>query len=98
MILAAAFVFCYYTVWAMLLVRGMLESLRKRLIYAFLFLEQPFLEKTNPIHDYFPPREWAVRLPAFIFVAGVGSIGSFIGMTIRAENKKKALKARQRAA
>ncbi|KLO18780.1 hypothetical protein SCHPADRAFT_819264 [Schizopora paradoxa] len=77
MILVAAFVFCYYTVWAMLL---------------------PFLDKTSPIHDYFPPREWAVRLPAFIFVVGVGSIGSFIGMTIRAENQKKVLKARQRAA
>ncbi|KAF8921249.1 dolichol phosphate-mannose biosynthesis regulatory [Mucidula mucida] len=77
MLLAAAFVFTYYTAWAILL---------------------PFCEPSSPIHDYFPAREWAVRLPAFILVVGLSVIGSFIGSTIIKEKKKKAQKARLRIA
>ncbi|PAV23250.1 dolichol phosphate-mannose biosynthesis regulatory [Pyrrhoderma noxium] len=58
----------------------------------------PFLDKSNPLHDLFPAREWAVRLPAFLFVVGLASVGLFIGSTIIKENRKKALKARQRTA
>ncbi|EJD06033.1 uncharacterized protein FOMMEDRAFT_77985 [Fomitiporia mediterranea MF3/22] len=58
----------------------------------------PFLDKSNPLHDLFPPREWAVRIPAFLFVVGLSGIGSFIGVTVVKENRKKALKARQRTA
>lgn len=59
---------------------------------------QPFLDKTNPLHDMFPSREWAVRIPAFLFVVGLAGVGSFIGSTIVKENRKQALKARQRVA
>jgi len=56
----------------------------------------PFLDNTSPIHDYFPAREWAIRLPAFILVVGLAVIGTFIGLTIAGENRKKAQKARLR--
>ncbi|KAH8117557.1 dolichol phosphate-mannose biosynthesis regulatory [Phellopilus nigrolimitatus] len=58
----------------------------------------PFLDKSNSLHDFFPAREWAVRLPAFLFVVGLAGVGAFIGSTIVKENRKKALKARQRTA
>jgi len=58
----------------------------------------PFFDATNPIHDYFPAREWAIRLPAFILVMGLAVIGSFIGSTIIKENRKKAQKTRLRTA
>ncbi|KAI6166989.1 hypothetical protein EDD17DRAFT_1542313, partial [Pisolithus thermaeus] len=58
------------------------------LVAAFVF---PFFDVSSPIHDYFPAREWAVRLPAFILIVGLSGIGFF-------ENKKKALKAKLRAA
>ncbi|KAH7914699.1 dolichol phosphate-mannose biosynthesis regulatory [Hygrophoropsis aurantiaca] len=77
MLLAAAFVFVYYTTWAILL---------------------PFFDTSNPIHDYFPAREWAIRLPAFILVIGLTGIGFFVGSTIIKENHKKAQKAKLRAA
>jgi len=58
----------------------------------------PFFDATSPIHGYFPAREWAIRLPAFVLVAGLAVIGTFIGSTIIKENRKKAQKARLRTA
>jgi len=58
----------------------------------------PFFDAANPIHSWFLPREWAVRLPAFILVVGLSAIGFFLGSTIMKENRKKAQQARLRAA
>ncbi|KAF9454512.1 dolichol phosphate-mannose biosynthesis regulatory [Macrolepiota fuliginosa MF-IS2] len=58
----------------------------------------PFFDSSSQIHNFFPAREWAVRLPAFILVLGLSVIGGFIGKTIAKENKKKAEKARLRTA
>ncbi|KAG2020198.1 hypothetical protein CC2G_005566 [Coprinopsis cinerea AmutBmut pab1-1] len=77
MIVAAATVFLYYTLWAIFL---------------------PFLEETNIMHSFFPAREWAVRLPAFILVVGVTAIGMFVGSTIIKEKRRRAQKARLRTA
>ncbi|KAH8833602.1 dolichol phosphate-mannose biosynthesis regulatory [Flagelloscypha sp. PMI_526] len=72
----AAFVFVYYTTWALIL---------------------PFFEPSSNLYNYFPAREWAIRLPAFILVVGLTAIGSFIGNTMLNESRKKQ-KARQRIA
>ncbi|KAI0031713.1 dolichol phosphate-mannose biosynthesis regulatory [Vararia minispora EC-137] len=77
MMLAAAVVFTYYTLWAIFL---------------------PFLDSSSPLHDFFPPREWAIRLPAIILFVGLTGIGWFVGSTIIKENRKKAAKARMRTA
>ncbi|KAI0062283.1 hypothetical protein BV25DRAFT_1804059 [Artomyces pyxidatus] len=58
----------------------------------------PFFDSSSPLHGWFPPREWAIRLPAFILVVGLSAIGLFIGSTIVKENRKQALKAKHRAA
>jgi dolichol phosphate-mannose biosynthesis regulatory protein len=59
---------------------------------------QPFFDASSPIHAWFPPREWVVRIPAFILVVGLSAIGGFIGFTIIKENQKQAQKAKLRAA
>ena len=59
---------------------------------------QPFFDASSPIHRYFPPREWAVRLPAIVLVLGLTAIGVFIGLTIVKENRKRAQRARLRTA
>lgn len=94
MMAAAAFVFVYYTTWALLLVRSspLLNGISD------LILFKPFFDASNPIHDLFLPREWAIRLPAFLLVVGLTGIGAFVGNTIVKENRKKAEKARLRAA
>lgn len=63
-----------------------------------IFRTQPFFDPASRIHDFFPAREWAIRLPAFLLVLGLSAIGLFIGSTVVKENRKKAQKARQRTA
>jgi len=58
----------------------------------------PFFDTTSPIHGYFPAREWAIRLPAFILVVGMAVIGTFIGSTVVKEKRKKTQKLRLRTA
>ncbi|PPQ83327.1 hypothetical protein CVT25_003966 [Psilocybe cyanescens] len=58
----------------------------------------PFFDSSNPIHSWFPAREWAVRLPSFILVVGLSVIGAFLGSTIINENRKKAERTRLRTA
>ena len=62
------------------------------------FLSKPLIDSSSPVHDYFPAREWAVRLPAFLLVMGLTAIGLFVGSTIVKENRKKVQKARLRTA
>ena len=94
MLLSASIVFIYYTVWAILLVR--LPFVASHLMSIDLL--QPFFDATSPIHGYFPAREWAIRLPAFVLTVGLAVIGTFIGSTIIKENRKKTQKARLRTA
>ncbi|KAI9571520.1 dolichol phosphate-mannose biosynthesis regulatory [Boletus coccyginus] len=75
------------------------------LVAAFVFvyyttwtLLLPFFDTSSPIHSYFPAREWAVRLPAFLLVVGLSGIGWFVGSTIMKEKTKKAQKTSRRAA
>ncbi|GLB34931.1 putative dolichol phosphate-mannose biosynthesis regulatory protein (DPM2) [Lyophyllum shimeji] len=35
----------------------------------------PFFDSSSQIHNFFPPREWAVMLPAFVLVLGLSAIG-----------------------
>jgi len=87
MLLTAAFVFTYYTIWALLLV-NIRSATRERLL-TYL---QPLFPPDSGLHDKFPPREWAVRLPAFILLVGLTGIGGFIGMVMMKEAQKKKLK------
>ncbi|CAE6420862.1 unnamed protein product [Rhizoctonia solani] len=68
MLFVAAFVFVYYTTWAILL---------------------PFFPPDHALQSLFPPREWAVRLPAFILCVGLAAIGSFIAMVMVKEGRKQ---------
>ncbi|KAJ7097902.1 dolichol phosphate-mannose biosynthesis regulatory protein-domain-containing protein [Mycena belliarum] len=58
----------------------------------------PFFEPSSEIHNFFPAREWAVRLPAITLVAGVAAIGAFVASTIINENRRNAQRARLRTA
>jgi len=89
MLLTAVFVFTYYTTWALLLVNTTLIASHIRLL---THLQQPLLPADSGLHDKFPPREWAVRLPAFILLVGLTGIGGFLGMTMMKEAQKKKAK------
>jgi len=48
----------------------------------------PFFEESSPIHTWFPSREWAVRMPAFILVLGVGAVSLFVGTTVVEDHRR----------
>ncbi|EJD52994.1 hypothetical protein AURDEDRAFT_38235, partial [Auricularia subglabra TFB-10046 SS5] len=53
----------------------------------------PLLPPENPIHDYFLPREWAVRIPAIILLLGLSAVGTFVATVMIKEGRKQRAKA-----
>jgi dolichol phosphate-mannose biosynthesis regulatory protein len=88
MLVTAAVVFSYYTVWAMILVCGALSMPFIQLLTSL----QPLLPVDSTLHTKFPPREWAVRLPAAILLIGLTAIGGFLGTVMLKEAKKQKAK------
>ncbi len=60
--------------------------------------QQPFVDAGHPLHDFFPPRVWAIRIPVILILLGSAVVGSFLGMVMIRSNRKKAAKARAVAA
>ncbi|TBU50878.1 dolichol phosphate-mannose biosynthesis regulatory protein Dpm2 [Dichomitus squalens] len=57
------------------------------LYYTFWTLLLPFFDEDSPIHDWFPAREWALRIVSFIVVLGISAIGLFLGVRIVVDGK-----------
>jgi len=55
---------------------------------------QPFVDQGHPLHDFFPPRVWAIRIPVILILLGSAVVGSFLSMVMIRSNRKKAAKAR----
>ncbi|CAJ2510010.1 Uu.00g059100.m01.CDS01 [Anthostomella pinea] len=77
MLVAASFVFLYYSIWT---------------------LAMPFVDSGHPLHDFFPPRVWAVRLPVILILLASAVVGSFLSVVMIRSNRKKAAKAKAAAA
>ena len=58
---------------------------------------QPFVDPGHPLHDFFPPRVWAIRIPVILTLLGSAVVGTFIGIVMINSNKKKAAKAKAAA-
>ncbi|WWC86937.1 uncharacterized protein L201_001817 [Kwoniella dendrophila CBS 6074] len=71
MLFVAAFVFIYYTIWALLL---------------------PFISNDSSIHELFPSREWAIKLPLFLLLSGITAVGLFFARVLLSEARKKSAK------
>ena len=66
--------------------------------FFFQNLLQPLFPYDSIIQAYFPPRVWAIRLPAIVLVVGLGVVGTFVGLVMQKEAaKKKAKEARKGA-
>jgi dolichyl-phosphate mannosyltransferase polypeptide 2 regulatory subunit len=60
-------------------------------------IPQPFVDPGHPLHDIFPPRVWAIRIPVILTLLGSAVVGTFIGIVMINSNKKKAAKAKAAA-
>ncbi|KAL8990161.1 MAG: hypothetical protein Q9177_001114 [Variospora cf. flavescens] len=58
----------------------------------------PFVDAGHPLHDFFPPRVWAIRIPVILILLGSAVVGSFLGMVMIRSNRKKTAKAKAVAA
>ncbi|KAH7328558.1 dolichol phosphate-mannose biosynthesis regulatory [Stachybotrys elegans] len=67
------------------------------LYYSIWTLLMPFVDDGHPLHSFFPPRAWAIRIPVILVLLGSAVVGSFMGMVMIRSNRKKAAKAKKKA-
>ncbi|KAK7754233.1 Dolichol phosphate-mannose biosynthesis regulatory protein [Diatrype stigma] len=63
------------------------------LYYSIWTLAMPFVDSDHPLHAFFPPRVWAVRIPVILILLGSAVVGSFLSVVMIRSNRKKAAKA-----
>ncbi|QDS70913.1 hypothetical protein FKW77_006454 [Venturia effusa] len=63
--------------------------------YTVWALLMPFVDEEHPLHNLFPPRVWAIRIPVILILLGSAVVGSFLSVVMIRSNRKKALKAKQ---
>lgn len=87
MLFTAAFVFLYYSTWALAMV------INPRLEYPAH--TQPFVDEGHVLHSYFPPRAYAIRIPVILLILGLTVVSSFLALVMikSARSKRKAPKA-----
>ncbi|KAL2213255.1 dolichol phosphate-mannose biosynthesis regulatory [Sarocladium strictum] len=64
------------------------------LYYTIWTLLMPFVDDDHPLHSFFPPRVWAIRIPVILILVGSAVVGSFLAMVMIRSNRKKAAKAK----
>ena len=101
MLIVATTVFLYYTTWTLLMVLVHLlppatspSPFHHSLLANKLSPLQPFVDQGHPLHDFFPPRVWAIRIPVILILLGSAVVGSFLSVVMIRSNRKKAAKAR----
>ncbi|KAF3484159.1 hypothetical protein FQN49_002596 [Arthroderma sp. PD_2] len=67
------------------------------LYYTAWTLLMPFVDQGHPLHDLFPPRVWAIRIPVILTLLGSTVVGTFLGLVMIRSNRKKAAKAKAAA-
>ena len=67
------------------------------LYYTVWTLLMPFVDDDHPLHSFFPPRVWAIRLPVILMLLGCAVVGSFLAVVMIRSNRRKAAKEREKA-
>ncbi|SCV69609.1 BQ2448_2629 [Microbotryum intermedium] len=57
--------------------------------YTIWTLFTPFLPSWSPLINYFPAREWAIRIPALLMLSGLMTIGAFVGLILVKSSRQK---------
>ncbi|KAG0260714.1 hypothetical protein DFQ27_003411 [Actinomortierella ambigua] len=56
--------------------------------YTLWAIVMPFVDESYYLHSYFPPREYAIRVPCVILVLGLTVILSFLSMVMIKSKKR----------
>ncbi|KAH8554648.1 dolichol phosphate-mannose biosynthesis regulatory [Umbelopsis sp. PMI_123] len=60
--------------------------------YTTWALIMPFVDEDHPLHNYFPPDEYRIRIPLLILVVGLTAIFSFLALVMIKSKSKKTKK------
>ena len=68
-----AFIFFYYSTW----------------IFITVIPIQPFISSTHWLQDFFIDREWAIRIPQYLLLAGLSLLALLAAMALACTRKQK---------
>ena len=88
-VVAAIFIFLYYTTWTVVLVSKQLASFRELFLFILFCFWQPYLGSDHPLAVYFLDRKYAIYIPAAILATALVLVAAFIKIVIAGENSKK---------
>ena len=70
----------------------MITTVLAYLYYTFWLLITPFIDADQPVHKWFPHRQYALTVPLVLFVLMLTVVGSFLGIVMilsKAPEKRK---------
>lgn len=106
MLVAASVVFLYYSIWTLAMVQSFprsspttkkIKTSTNQALQSSYGSQQPFVDLDHPLHSFFPPREWAIRIPVILILLGSAVVGSFLSVVMIRSNRKKTAKAKAAA-
>ncbi|KAI9034361.1 dolichol phosphate-mannose biosynthesis regulatory [Hyaloraphidium curvatum] len=58
--------------------------------YTLWALVLPFVDSDHPARAYFPPPEWAIRVPVALLLVGLTGVSSFVALVmLRSKRRSK---------
>ena|SRR5579871_1833892 len=93
LLFTSSVLFAYYLLWVLAMVTPFI---------CVLFNSKPFVDADHPLHDLFPPREWAIKIPVVFILVLLAIIGTFVSMVMikskrDSTNNAKQINGRRRA-
>ncbi|CAG9319783.1 dpm2 [Blepharisma stoltei] len=67
----------------------MLAGITIFVYYTFWLVVTPYLDTQSFIHNFYPPREWAMQGPKFLLIFGVVTLSGLIGYLFMSTRKPK---------
>ncbi|CDS12400.1 hypothetical protein LRAMOSA04594 [Lichtheimia ramosa] len=62
--------------------------------YTLWSLVMPFVDEDHPLQNYFPPWEYAIRIPLVILIVGLTVIFTFLGLAMAKSKNAQTKKAK----
>ncbi|CAG8679546.1 18192_t:CDS:2, partial [Acaulospora morrowiae] len=71
----------------------LLSSVALFLYYTIWALIMPFVDDGHPLHEYFPDRSYAIKIPVVILLVGLTVVFTFLSLVmIKSNSSKKSVK------
>ncbi|KAG9302163.1 hypothetical protein G9A89_020597 [Geosiphon pyriformis] len=71
----------------------LLFSVALFLYYTIWALIMPFVDEDHPLHEYFPDRDYAIRIPVVLLLIGLTVVSTFLALVMIKSGKKGQKKA-----